>query len=70
MLPAECSENLDTLDGVDSQIGFHIQVEIKHFLWITGFLADDFQQLLVEPLEIVTRSLVLNSRDLYFVAVG
>ena len=37
-------ENLDALDGVDAEVGFHIHVHVDHLGRIAGLLGDDGEQ--------------------------
>jgi hypothetical protein len=31
-----CGEDFDSFDGVDAQVGFHVDVEAEHFGWVSG----------------------------------
>ena len=36
-------EGFGLLDGVNAQVGLHVQVKVEHFLWIAGLLGDDLE---------------------------
>ncbi len=38
-------EGLGLFDRVDAEVGFHVQIEVEHLLWIAGLFGDDGQYL-------------------------
>ena len=48
---ADGGKHLGLLDGVDTKIGFQIEVEVEHVRWITRFFRHDFENPLLDGID-------------------
>jgi hypothetical protein len=45
---ADGGEHLRLLDGIDSEVGFEIEVKVEHVDWVACFFGDDCEDLLFD----------------------